>query len=716
MKYPGVCIMCALLLGLTLFVFNPATVYQNNVHEFSTTLGGLLSVAAKGVAALILGVAAIFLVLDRVGWHRLLAVGAVVTLFVWAQSNLLTFSYGKLDGSGLDFAANAWRMSYEIPLWLGAIAFALWRPSPILRNSALLASLLIAAQTGLLIAGMWSEPEGEDRASRGQIPQDYFRYGGSTNVLHLVLDEFGSAMMDSVLAKRTDLVEAFDGFTFYRDTTGLFPTTNVSMHAILTGQIYDYSEPLADQIARELPVRSLAAVLGGDGFDTHLVAKYYLCQRMGQECRIVPGTSQSDQSYNDSLQLLDYGLFRAAPHLLKVALFGPSAELLQSRFAVGDEAMRTLPYQAVAFLEQAIKHSRFDESLPPQYNFYHVALPHLPAVTDVDCNYIGKQAFSKATFLVQSECAANITSRLLARLKEIGAYDNTLIVIHSDHGSWFDIGKVAEEGPGRPSAWDMSRSSALLMVKPPHSHGSLVTNDAPASLADIRPTILETLGVAGAREVVQQMGARASGGVDLSSLSEGSNRVRRYWGFEWKGALTERDFLPKSNEFSIRGLHTEQSNWLYQGESSGSCVYAVGDVIDLNRTAPIFPFCVSSGLSAPEAQHTWTNKEAVTLQFELEPSSYAGNGVRLRLRAGAFIPDDLALSASVSVAGETLGEFEFQKDVMRDLVLFIPHRLIGMSLELNIAINSPRRPIDLGLNDDKRALGLRLYQFELTNG
>lgn len=714
MKFPYVCILCALLLGLTLCVFNPGAVYQNNVHEFSTTLGGLLTIVWVWAVGAVLAVAALFFLLDRLGWYRLLAAGVMATLLVWVQSNLLTFSYGKLDGSGLDFAANAWRMGYELPIWLALLGFALWRPLPLLRNAALLAGLLIAAQTVLLLGSQPSE-DAEDLASRGQIPSDYFRYGSGTNVLHLVLDEFGSAMMDTVLNARPDLSNAFDGFTFYRDTTGLFPTTNVSMHAILTGQIYDYSEPLADQIARELPARSLAKVLADEGYDTHLVAKYYLCQRMGRECRIVPGTSAADKSYNDALQLLDFGLFRAAPHMVKQSFFGPGAELLQGRFAAGDEAMRTLPYQAVAFLEQAIAQSEVDESLPPQYNFYHVALPHLPAVTDVDCNYIGKQAFSKTTFLVQSECAAEITGRLLAKLKEIGVYDNTLIVIHSDHGSWFDIEKVAEKAPDRPSAWDMSRSSALLMVKPPRATGPLVVSDAPASLADIRPTMLAALKVPRDREGVVPLAARAAGGVNLAQLDDDAIRSRRYWGFEWKGALTERDFLPTSNQFSIRGPHSLQSNWFHQGASSGSCVYLIGEVLELNSVAPRAPFCVSSGLSAPEAQHTWTSKSDVTLQFDIDNNSYAGNGLRLRLRSGAFVPDDVPLSAYVSLAGEELGVLRFESGTMRDFTFDIPQRLVETSMELNIKIESPRRPIDLGLGEDKRGLGLRLYQFALTN-
>jgi len=717
MKHPVAACACALLLALTLFVFNPGVVYQNNVHEFSTTLSGLLSQAWPWAIGVFLLALVVFFVLDWLGWRRLLALALVGTFLVWIQSSFLSFSYGKLDGSGLDYAANAWRSAYEIPLWLAVAAFALWRPLPILRNSSFAALLLIGAQTALLLShelGRGGDSELDGPALKGQIPERYFRYGQNTNVLHLVLDEFGSKMMSQVLAARPDLEEDFEGFTFYRDAMGLFPTTNVSMHAILTGQIYDYQEPLADQIARELPERGLATLLSADGFDTSLIAKYYLCRRMGHECRIVPGTSPIQQAYNDSLQLLDFGLFRAAPHLIKATFFGSGAELLQSRYALGNEAMRTLSYQAVSFMRQAIAKSSFDSSLPPQYNFYHVALPHLPIVTDSDCNYIGKQAFAASTFLIQSECAANITVELLAKLKQIGVYDDTLIVIHADHGSWFDFTKVKDVGENRPSAWDMSRSSALLMVKPVKATGSLVYSDAPASLADIRPTILSALEFSAEQPGVLPLEGRSSGGLDLRHLADGARRDRQYWGFEWKGALSERDFLPKSNRFLVRGNHSEQDSWIHEGASIGSCVYTLGSIVEFRDQAPS-PFCTSSGLSKSEAQHTWTDGSTVTLRFDLDLTNYTDGDLRLRLRSGAFVPDDLPIEAAISASGQQLGETSFTSGDLRDLFFAVPAELVKSSMEIEITIANPRRPIELGLSPDKRALGLRLYQFELAN-
>ena len=200
----------------------------------------------------------------------------------------------------------------------------------------------------------------------------------------------------------------------------------------------------------------------------------------------------------------------------------------------------------------------------------------------------------------------------------------------------------------------------------------------------------------------------------MLELSQEARRDRQYWGFEWKGALSERDFLPASDKYLIRGNHSDQDNWIHEGESAGSCIYTLGAVVDFRREASL-PFCVSSGLSIAEAQHTWTKGPAVTLQFDLDLASYDDGDLKMRLRSGAFVPDEVPIEGTLSLGGEQLGEIRFTDGNLRDLFFTIPAELVSSSMEIRIAIDNPRRPYELGISTDKRALGLRLYQFEITH-
>lgn len=81
---------------------------------------------------------------------------------------------------------------------------------------------------------------------------------------------------------------------------------------------------------------------------------------------------------------------------------------------------------------------------------------------------------------------------VLARLRELGLYDNTLILITADHGEAFGEHNLMEHGFG-PLYEDQIRIP--LLVKYPGQHEAR-RSDAPVSQVDFLPTILEAAGIA----------------------------------------------------------------------------------------------------------------------------------------------------------------------------------------------------------------------------
>ena len=54
---------------------------------------------------------------------------------------------------------------------------------------------------------------------------------------------------------------------------------------------------------------------------------------------------------------------------------------------------------------------------------------HTPYVLNDDC-----RTYTKGTRESQMKCALQAVASLLGRLKEVGAYDNTVIAVIADHG------------------------------------------------------------------------------------------------------------------------------------------------------------------------------------------------------------------------------------------------------------------------------------------
>ena len=102
-------------------------------------------------------------------------------------------------------------------------------------------------------------------------------------------------------------------------------------------------------------------------------------------------------------------------------------------------------------------------------------------VVDSDCNYAGGALqTNRTTLLFQSKCTLDMVVRLLDKMKQLGVYDNSLIILHGDHGGWVPHRDYHPEQVNQHqevSYWAVSLGSPLLAIKPPTAtgHWSLLT-------------------------------------------------------------------------------------------------------------------------------------------------------------------------------------------------------------------------------------------------
>jgi len=116
----------------------------------------------------------------------------------------------------------------------------------------------------------------------------------------------------------------------------------------------------------------------------------------------------------------------------------------------------------------------------------HLVLPHSPEVLTADCSY--DVAGSESTQLDQAGCATKLLVDFVERLKELGRFDNSLVIAHADHGVYKPENSV-ENSAERVSL------RALLLIKPIGSDGELAVSDVKSTVIDIAPTLLGALAV-----------------------------------------------------------------------------------------------------------------------------------------------------------------------------------------------------------------------------
>jgi len=512
----------ALLAPAMVFFVGPHTIHTNNSGEFAL---GFFALAFPWLVGVVLIVWAVLVTIGCI-LPKNVARGYVAVLFalgllLWAQGNLWVGDYGVLDGTGIDFSRLESRVPYELGVWGLVLTAALLfrRQFSALAPSA---SAVFLAVQGVAIVFSSLGPAAEG-ATRWQEPApELFEFSVEHNVIHVVLDEFQSDVLKEIVdAERALIDESFSGFTFFDDNAGTFPTTALSMPAMLTGNIYRGEQPVREFVREAFDQGSIFSGLRAHGYEIDIVSilsGLWLSDWVGVDERAEalggaffpirkPFVSAYDYRKFSARLLIELSVFRYSPHVVKTRL-AANPDWFNRMFwaeSSGSVAVerRQEASNSAAFFEQFIDQMTVARATPV-YKLIHLGVPHRPVVMDRQCAFIGVVLFKRDPYLGQSGCAVDLVSEFLDRLRSFGIYDSSLIIVSSDHGtSLVPRGFTGQSdslplrrGPSTASLGHIAGTAkAIMMIKPPGAAGPLVVSQAPTMQSDLPATVFDVLGL-----------------------------------------------------------------------------------------------------------------------------------------------------------------------------------------------------------------------------
>ena len=151
-------------------------------------------------------------------------------------------------------------------------------------------------------------------------------------------------------------------------------------------------------------------------------------------------------------------------------------------------------------------------------------------VVDSDCNYPGRSLpRNRKTTTARSKCSLNAVIDVFEKMKALGVYDDTLIILMADHGAGVIPNGLNEQsskdsGAGTVSsipAEIVSMALPLMAIKLPGASGPMQTSTAPSSLIDTAATINAILGL-----------GEVFAGRSILELRPGEQRLRGYYHHE----------------------------------------------------------------------------------------------------------------------------------------------------------------------------------------
>ena len=571
----------ALLLCSILGLFGPIAIFVTNSLEFSCQFRHVIWILLAVLSGLIgLGTLVLFsLPRHHDIFERSIALVYAFSVALWLQGNIMVWRYGFIDGRDVNWRALARFGWIDTPVWIGVllIGFVLYKQW--LRRWLQIFLVLLAVQLLATAIILFTRGEEPGFKSYSVSHEEQFRFSSRTNVIILVLDSTRTDVFQDAIIDTPSMLKDLNGFTYYRNSVGGFPSTYGAVSYMLTGQLYENQLPFQDFL--RIAFQSECSVPKELIKNNVLVDLYPLTEKT---IYFSPQTMSNlgppeGVTYRDITYLYGLTLFRYSPHFLKqyihqarnwVAGHKPAFPTLNLsagglsvpvhlEYEPSSEPAKHIPIGAyqhsdIRFAEEARMQAAI-ETEQSVFKFFHRMGTHAPIVLDKNLNF-GVRPFTHDNYIEYVVATFQWVRIFLETLKQIQAYDNSLIIIIGDHGTSDDFSEPPHSQQSASGALRkvIMAGTPLILVKPIGSRGDFQVSDAPVTLGDIPATVFTALQL-----------ETSCRGKSIVEIKESDRRARRYFHYEWFHAAWKNEYFPPITEYIVDGFSWEESSWQTTG-------------------------------------------------------------------------------------------------------------------------------------------------------
>jgi hypothetical protein len=498
------------LLPLLLFVLVPAYVLTQNEQDASSfDAAGILLLAGTAAGAAVL-LWLIGRIEARLTTRRFFAVlvefvlfFVLVTGFVLPASRTSTMIDPEVAVADVPHVIVASVLAFGMLLIAGTR----------LRASLFAAIVAFIGLNAILMGPAFLSVLDHPSSALANATASIFSLSRTRNILVLSFDGVpGSAVLDA-LKHDPRLRERFAGFTLYTGVASSSPATAASTATSLYGN-QDYKTRYATE--RELwdsaPQRLMTNVLDENGWQVSTYGEY--SRSFGETSRAF--TSLTRRPPASVVELLNYALARSLTRLFVIggdpgfyldALYSDAMSMLTgiksdaaSRFTAAHLPVwkRGKLTPTVLDFEEYLKRVEVTTDEPVAH-FLHFTHTHYPLEFDADCRWAaGDREWymthqNQAGLAGQAHCALVQMAEFIDRVRELDAFDRSIIILKSDHGQpviYFSPDSI-ESFPIRNHPYSGYGSyGPMLAIKPEGPTSAQLVLDAhPVLLDDLAKTL-----------------------------------------------------------------------------------------------------------------------------------------------------------------------------------------------------------------------------------
>ncbi len=526
----------AAFLVLFVTIISPVLVFLSSPAETGISLGYLLLSNLPVAAVLLLAAFVLWKLVQNRQSLVLVSVAAVLVLVLYQY--ILPNNFGELDKTILGNAdqlkkipAFFYCLDVVILCAAGIAAGVIVRRYPVQCRSCIAVILICLCGFAGVKSIKYAFSEKPVAAVAGdsvRLPADNDLINGYSstgkNVVLIVADMFSGGYMERIFQECPEYREKLSGFTWKRNMLAAATETATSMPSIFAGEEYlplamnsmpgsgdEKVNSAASSLFRQAEkqgykvtvVNGSAAYLEGATLEGTASSELEPYERYWEKVRDI--RSDSERKVNQPHLFTMLTIFQGAPYFLKPVIYNDGGWLIFSRVALF-WYVRSHVFNEYSFLDLLPEISNSDAQ-GNTFKYFHSCFTHIPygvgeEGTLVDFNSQYPDEVHKSFIFGESAyySAKKFIALIVAYtdwLKANGLYDNTTIILVSDHGNdYSDNNPLAPEGIESALPRDtFNRLNSLFMVKPARASGSVKVDDTFASNGDINAALQKALGL-----------------------------------------------------------------------------------------------------------------------------------------------------------------------------------------------------------------------------
>ena len=456
-------------------IYAPLDLYFTNKTEFWFNVKILISEQLRMFCVVAPGAMVFYLIcrlINKKFYSFILFLTTAVLICSYIQGNFRIANLPPMDGTAADWSAYTGENIITLFIWVAVIALLAYIFRYVkakgFRSVAEVVSVLLTVVLSVSLISSYMGSRSIQVNTDFECSKEHeFDVSDTENFYILVLDAVDADALKRVFAEHPEYSEWFEDFTFFPNTTSLYPFTSRAIPHMLSGIVYENERDFTEYATEAIDESPLLASLEQQGYQMGIYEPDFTYN--GNQLERFDNFITDDIRLNPDAkntfikEQFRMTLFRYLPYCFK--------KFAECDYTIFQSMKGSNPFLTVNYdfysdlLNQSVKHIQ-----KKNFRFIHVEGAHTPFKYDKDLNVI---PFEEGSYEQNIEATMKLAVTFLDKLKEAGTYDNSSIIIMADHG--FQDGSES----------NLDRFNPLLMIKGYEEKHPFTVSEAPISYLDL---------------------------------------------------------------------------------------------------------------------------------------------------------------------------------------------------------------------------------------